>query len=47
MNNKESKINLFFDDNGEDLQKIIDEVLLKIYIAKQMMSCKNEKSPIQ
>lgn len=44
---EKSKINLFFDDNGEDLQKIIDEVLLKIYIAKQRMICKNEKSPIQ
>ncbi len=45
--NKKSKINLFFDSNGEDLQKIIDEMLLKIYIAKQKMSCKNEKSTIQ
>ena len=38
---KESKINFYFDSEGKDLQKLIDELILKIYIAKQRV-CINE-----
>lgn len=38
---KDLKINLYFEENGEDLQKIIDELILKIYIANQRV-CINE-----
>ncbi len=36
--NKESKINLIFDDNEDNLQKIIDEILLNIYVNKKRTS---------
>lgn len=35
VNNNEIKkeINIYFDDTGEDLQKIIDNLLLEIYMS--------------
>lgn len=39
--NKEIKkeINIFFDENGDDLQSIIDNLLLEIYKEKTMYNC--------
>ena len=38
---KESKINFYFEADGKDLQKIIDELLLKLYLTKERV-CINE-----
>lgn len=34
------EINIFFDDKGEDLQSIIDNLLLELYKTKLSYNCK-------
>ena len=34
------EINIFFDDKGEDLQSIIDNLLLELYKTKLSSNCK-------
>lgn len=42
-NNKINKeINIFFDDTGEDLQKIVDNLLLEIYTKKISKVCNTQ-----
>lgn len=42
-NEKKKQINIYFDDTGEDLQKIIDNLLLEIYMSNcNKINCNKE-----